>query len=129
MSRNDRLKKTIEDLKNKLEYSTNEYNKAVANYGEQNIQAIYSNGEKTALEYAIKQLEGIVFDRKKWQQKYYQEHREELRKYNKKYKQDNKEKIKEAKKKYAKKYRETHREQLNEYMRKRYKEKHKDKSE
>ena len=60
MSINDRLKKTIEDLKSKLEYSTNEYNKAVANYGEQNIQAIYSRGEKTALEYAINQLEEIT---------------------------------------------------------------------
>ena len=126
MSINERLKKTIENLKGKLEYYKNEYDKAVANYGEQCIQAIYSLAEYNTLEYVIKQLEEIVFDRKKWQQKYYQEHQEELREYNRKYKQDNKEKIKESRKEYNRKYREAHKEQLKEYREKR---KAKDKSE
>ena len=124
MSINERLKKTIEDLKGKLEYSKNEYDKAVMNYGEQCIQAIYSRGEITALEYAIEQLEKIVFDRNKWQQKYREKNKEKLKEYYKKYKQNNKEKIKES----NRKYRETHKEQLKEYSRK-YREKHKDKSE
>ena len=62
MSINDRLKETIEDLKSKLEYSKNEYDKAVANYGEQCIQAIYSLAEYSTLEYVIKQLEeNVIF--------------------------------------------------------------------
>lgn len=128
MSINQRAKKAIEDLKSKLEYSTNEYNKAVMNYGEQCIQAIYSRGEMNALEYAIKQLEEVVYDKNRWQQKYREKNREELREYNRKYREKNAEKIKQAKKEYNRKYRETHKEQIKEYSRK-YREAHKDKSE
>jgi len=54
------LENVIEDLKEKLQFSTNEYNKAVASYGELCIQALYSRGEVTALEYAINKLEEVL---------------------------------------------------------------------